>query len=118
MKLLATLLAATAAVAAPLEKRAVTDADILQYALTLEHLENTFYKEALGKYSEDAFVAAGFTKEYYDNLKYIAFDEESHVTALSAALTKAGATPVKACKYKFPYTDPKSFVAVSAILEG
>ena len=119
MKLFATaLVAASAVVAAPLEKRAVTDADILQYALTLEHLENVFYKGALSKFTEDDFVGAGFSKEYYDNLKYIATDEESHVTALSDALKKAGAMPVAACTYDFPYTDPKSFVAVSAILEG
>ena len=118
MKLLAILAAATAVLAAPVEKRAVTDLDILQYALTLEHLENVFYKGALSKYTEDDFVAAGFSKEYYDNLKYIAHDEESHVIALSAAITKAGATPVTACTYSFPYTDPKSFVAVSSMLEG
>ncbi|KAG9014769.1 hypothetical protein FRB94_010616 [Tulasnella sp. JGI-2019a] len=39
---------------------AISDIDVLQYALTLEHLENTFYKEALDKFDEDAFKSAGF----------------------------------------------------------
>ena len=67
---------------------------------------------------ESDFVAAGFTSDYYNNLKFIALDEEQHVSLLSSALTAAGATPVAAGEYDFPYTDPKSFVALASVLEG
>ena len=67
---------------------------------------------------ESDFLAAGFSSEYYSNLKYIAHDEESHVELLTSALTAAGAKPVAACEYDFPYTDPKSFVTLASILEG
>ncbi|KAF6233043.1 hypothetical protein HO173_008799 [Letharia columbiana] len=114
----ATLLAITA-IAHPLKRQAaVTDVDILQYALTLEHLENTFYKGAISSMSEADFMAAGFSSAYYNNLKYITHDEEQHVELLSSALMAAGQTPVAACTYDFPYTDPKSFVTLASVLEG
>ena len=67
---------------------------------------------------EADFVAAGFTSDYYNNLKYIAHDEEQHVELLTSALAAAGASPVAACEYSFPYTDPKSFVSLASVLEG
>lgn len=110
-KLSAAALLIPAALSAPVEKRqALTDADILQFALTLEHLENVFYKDALSMMSVEDFVAAGYSADYYNNLKYVAMDEEQHVEALTQGLTAAGAMPVAACQYSFPFTDPKSFV--------
>jgi hypothetical protein len=40
----------------------VVISDILQYALTLEHLENYFYSWGLSTWDQGAFQAAGFPK--------------------------------------------------------
>ncbi|KAK3658417.1 hypothetical protein LTR56_001828 [Elasticomyces elasticus] len=104
-------------IAAP-TKRANIDTTVLQFALTLEHLENVFYKQALEKFSLKEFEQAGYSANYYNNLKYIAHDEEEHVKLLSGALTAAGVKPVQACTYKFPYTDVRSFITLSSVLEG
>jgi hypothetical protein len=71
----------------------------------LEHLENVFYKEALQKFDQAAFEAAGFDAHFFQNMLFIVQDEEKHVQLLSGALTAAGAKPVEACKYNFGVTD-------------
>ena len=86
--------------------------------MTLENLENTFYQEGLKNFTEADFASAGFDSTFYANLKEISSDEMTHVAFLTAALTKAGATPVAACTYDFGVTDVKSFVETSSILEG
>ncbi|CAL3969130.1 hypothetical protein PZA11_006240 [Diplocarpon coronariae] len=112
--------AATITSAAPTRRQASSDIDavILQYALTLEHLENAFYKRALSTWDVKAFTDAGFSEKFYDDLKYVAHDEEGHVVYLAAGLAAAGAAPVAACEYTFPMTDPKSFVALASVIEG
>jgi len=106
--------------ASPINKRAdgPTDAEILNYALTLEHLENTFYSEALSKYSMEDFKAANFSEEAYNRIKTIGMDEAAHVDFLSGALKAAGASPVEACTYDFGYKDVASFLATASVLEG
>lgn len=106
--------------AAPTQKRqsAPTDADILQYALTLEHLENAFYKEGLKNYTEADFADAGYDSTFYNNIMTVASDEASHVDFLTKGLTAAGAEPVMPCTYAFGATDVKGFLATAAILEG
>jgi hypothetical protein len=73
-------------VAGPLRKRTYTDADILNYALTLEHLEDKFYRDGLANFTEAQFAAAGYGTTFYQNLKEISFDETTHVSFLTSAL--------------------------------
>jgi rubrerythrin len=97
-------------------KRAdVDDTTVLQYALTLEHLENAFYSGALAKFDAAAFEKAGYPSWVRDRFVQIGKHEESHVAFLQKVL---GDSATKPCTYNFPYTDPKSFAALSQALEG
>ncbi|KAL3440504.1 ferritin-like domain-containing protein [Aspergillus insuetus] len=105
--------------AGPVTKRAeITDADILNYALTLEHLEAAFYEEGLKNYTEEDFIKAGMKTPFYANLQRVGMDEKAHEHFLTEALTAAGANPVQRCTYSFPSTDAKSFLALASVLEG
>jgi hypothetical protein len=68
--------------------------------------------------SQSAFTAAGFNASFYDQLKYIAHDEEGHVLYLESGLKAAGAKPVAACTYSFPMTTPREFVKLASVIEG
>ncbi|KAL8771024.1 MAG: hypothetical protein Q9209_003443 [Squamulea sp. 1 TL-2023] len=97
---------------------AITDADILNYALTLEHLENRFYREVLDKFSEGDFESAGFKAPFYANLQTVSKDESTHVSFLTSALKAAGATPVSECTYDFGLDSVNKSIATASILEG
>jgi len=94
---------------------ALDDNAVLNFALTLEHLENAFYIEGLAKYDEKAFADAGFSPFVRGRFTQIAQHEKTHVAFLSTAL---GDNATKPCQYSFPHTDVKSFVALSQALEG
>ena len=112
-----TALAAFAFAAPTKRDTTYTDADILNYALTLEHLEDAFYRGGLEKFCEEDFVNAGYTYSF-PKIETVASDEATHVKFLTDALTAAGATPVAECTYDFPYTDVASFLALASVLEG
>ncbi|SCV68241.1 BQ2448_362 [Microbotryum intermedium] len=121
---LTTLAVTGLAIAAPLGKRnndgKSTDIDpvILNYALTLEHLEAAFYKQGLEKYSAEAFQSADFPEWVRFRLSEIASHEATHVSFLAGALKAAGAQATEACEYSFPDNSPETFIAVAQILEG
>ncbi|KAF9526915.1 ferritin-like domain-containing protein [Crepidotus variabilis] len=118
--LLATVVAALSlsAIASPIKARdngGVDDITVLNYALTLEHLENAFYSGALAKFDEKAFADAGYPSWVRGRFTEIAAHEKTHVDFLAKALGDKATQP---CTYSFPYTDPKSFAALSQVLEG
>lgn len=72
----------------------------------------------MSKWNIDEFTTAGFSASFYDELKYIAHDEEGHFLYLEAGLTAAGAKPGESCTYSFPMTKPKEFVSLASVIEG
>jgi len=106
-----------AAIPHPLPKRdtAPTDTEILNYALTLEHLENAFYSGALAKFSQSDFTDAGLPDYARGRFEQVAAHEAAHVAFLSKAL---GSNATQPCAYNFPYSTPAEFVALSIALEG
>ncbi|KAH9851445.1 ferritin-like domain-containing protein [Lenzites betulinus] len=106
--------AASAVLAAP-TPAAVTDTDVLQFALTLEHLEAAFYKEALAKFDAAAFEKAGFADWVRGRFNQIGEHEAAHVKFLTGAL---GSAATQACEYDFGLTDPAAFAMTSMSLEN
>ena len=74
-----------------------TDEQILNFALTLEHLENAFYNEALGRFDQGAFERAGFPAFARGRFNQIKNHETTHVQHLTDAL---GGNAVQPCTYK------------------
>ena len=76
-----------------------TDGDfgILNYALTLEYLERSFYRQAL-----DTGLIPASTRALFETIRG---DEEAHVDLLSAAITQAGGTPVLYTDSDFTFDD-------------
>ncbi|RDB17440.1 Protein rds1 [Hypsizygus marmoreus] len=102
----------------PVKRAASSDVEILNFALTLEHLEVAFYSGGLSKFSQSAFRSSGFSAEDRNRYEQILEHEQTHVTFLTNAIKAAGGRPVKPCTYSFPYKNVEQWVDISYTLES
>lgn len=96
----------------------LNDFDILQFALTLENLEESFYREGFAKFSASDFTALGLSDEQIKDLQGIGFTESEHVIILQSSLAQNGIQPVQRCTYNFGFTSAAAMVQTAAILEN
>lgn len=89
------------------------DIEILNYALTLEHLEFAFYRDGLEMLGDDAFEADVLTE-----LTAIRDHEGAHVDAIVETVTALGGEPVAEGTYDFDYEDAAGFLEVAMALEN
>lgn len=119
------------------------DLNILNYALTLELLEATFYTQGLARFSSTEFnqseasralvtasglgasdmplsgeVGTGLAQNLYSYLSLIRDHEQAHVRTLTAVIRRLGGTPVTAPRFQFPYENADQFIALAAVLEN
>jgi rubrerythrin len=92
-----------------------SDIDVLQYALTLEHLETAFYRDGAGQFD---LGTDGFGNDIAAFLAQIGQHEAEHVATLTQVITDLGGEPVAEAEYDFGYTDAASFLATAAALEN
>jgi rubrerythrin len=85
------------------------DVDIVNFALTLEYLESTFYAEAMKR--------AGAKGELKQLIALIGKDERQHVEALAGTVKKLGGKPVKEPKFHFEYSDTAGFLELAKTFE-
>jgi hypothetical protein len=91
------------------------DLEVLNYALTLEHLETAFYRDNAATY--DLGMDA-FGNDIGAWMMAIGQHEQAHVDTLTQVITDLGGTPVAEATYDFKVTDAASFLATAAALEN
>ena len=96
------------------------DLDILNYALTLELLEATFYAEGLDRFDEGAFEEAGRPASVRPNIVEIGEHEADHVDFLTQTIVDLGFAPVEGGEFDFgdAFDDVDAFIETAQTLEN
>jgi rubrerythrin len=104
-----------------------SDLDILNYALTLEHLEAEFYAKGLEDFSDAELIEADVLCDRFcrdvreklpDYVRTVGEHEAIHVEQLTAVINDLGGDPVEAAEYDFGYENASQFYATAAALEN
>lgn len=105
-------LSATPFITKALAQEGGGDVDILNYALTLEYLEATFYTDGLKQVSGLSAGQKKLAKEIRDN-------EDAHVDALIATVKKLGGKPAAKPKFDFggAFGSAAAFLKTANVLE-
>jgi rubrerythrin len=93
------------------------DVDVLNFALTLEQLEATFYRDGLDFFGEEAFGVDPFDESIFERLTEIRDHEEAHVETLTSVIEDLGGEPVSGLRFDFGFTDATTFLATAQTFE-
>jgi len=91
--------------------------DVLNYALTLELLENAYYRDGVDLFD---LGTDGFGFSVNEQLSVIGAHEAAHVAALTDTIVALGGEPVAEAAYLFDdaYADADAFLMTAAALEN
>jgi len=101
--------------------------DPLNFALTLERLEATFYARGLDEFDEDDLVESDLIQRFgdpvqstlYEQLTMIGEHEQAHVDALVTTIEDLDGEPVGEddVEFQFELDSPETFIETAATLE-
>ena len=101
--------------------------DALNYALTLERLEATFYERGLEQFSEDDLVNSDLIQRFgdpvqsslYEQFESIRSHEQAHVETLVTTIEDLGGQPVGEgdVQFQFGLESPEGFIKTAQTLE-
>jgi rubrerythrin len=115
-----------AALAHDAEDDDVSDVDVLNYALTLEHLENAFYEMGRECFDQKDYKKSdtlqGFgnriREDVMGNVEDIGAHEADHVVQLTNVVEELGGDPVQEACYDFGVESVDDFLGVAQVLEN
>lgn len=91
--------------------------DVLNYALTLEHIETAFYRDGLAQIGRDGITSLGLDASVFDSLGEIGAHEAAHVETLTNVIIDLGGEPATEGTYDFGYEGAAEFLATAQALE-
>ena len=108
------------------ESMSQPDVDVLNYALTLEHLEHAFYRDGLEEFDDDQLRNADQVQVYDDKIRgeipgrieTVRDHEKGHVDQISKVVSDLGGEPVGEAEYTFEYESPETFIETAMVLEN
>ena len=100
------------------QERFAGDLDILDFALTIEHLQAALYREGLDRFDEMAFAKGRQPDTLRPDLIAIRDQEAAHAETLAEAIGDRGGNPAPPRTYDFGYDDLDGFLEVAAELEN
>ncbi|WP_237560393.1 ferritin-like domain-containing protein [Halolamina rubra] len=103
-----------------------TDVDVLNYALSLEHLERALYAAGFETFDEEAFLEADALSAFdeatretvYGFVGTMAEHETQHVSVLGQAVELLGGEPAAPAEYNFEFETVGEFLSLATVIEN
>ena len=99
-------------------ERFLDDLDVLNFLLSLEHMQHELYRLGLATFGAADFDLAQRPESERLVLREIRDQEALHVAELSRVTTRLGGVPVEAGSYDFTFEDVEAFLTVAATVEN